>query len=197
MSRVSLLTIGTVAVLCACATTTLTSSWKDPSVRKGALQGKTVAAVFVSKEISTRRAAEVYLANDLTNRGARGIAAYTLLPDDHGDGNADKEVLRAAGVDAVVVMRIVSKDKQITYNPGSAPMYYRGGFGPYYSYGYQQAYFPPSVSTDTLVSVETLVYSLSDDKLLWASTSRTTNPDNMSALVDEVADAIAKQVGKG
>ena len=29
---------------------------------------------------------------------------------------------------------------------------------------------------------------------MWASTSRTTNPDNLSSLIDDTADAIAKQV---
>jgi hypothetical protein len=47
-----------------------------------------------------------------------------------------------------------------------------------------------------VVAVETLIYSLKDDKLLWAGTSRTTNPDTLSDLVTEVADAVAKQAAK-
>jgi hypothetical protein len=55
------------------------------------------------------------------------------------------------------------------------------------------------VRTDTLVSVETLVYSLAADRtsqLLWASTSRTTNPSNLDALVSEVASATARQMAR-
>ena len=47
-----------------------------------------------------------------------------------------------------------------------------------------------------MISVETLIYRLKDDKLMWASTSKTTNPDNLSSLIDDTADAIAKQVSK-
>jgi hypothetical protein len=57
-------------------------------------------------------------------------------------------------------------------------------------------YSPPSVRTDTEVSIETLIYSLNSDKLLWAATSRTTNPENLASLVDEVADAVANEVVK-
>ena len=57
-------------------------------------------------------------------------------------------------------------------------------------------YTPPSVRTDTEVSIETLIYSLKSDQLIWASTSRTSNPAGLSGLVDEVADAVAKEVVK-
>ena len=127
-----------------------------------------------------------------------GIAAYTLLPDDKGDGNADKEILKAAGVDAVVVMRIVSKDKQVTYNPGSAPSYYYGGFGPYYSYGYRRGLLSRPRSPRTPWSRWKRWSTRSrTTSCCGRVTSRATNPDNMSALVDEVADAIAKEVAKG
>ena len=40
------------------------------------------------------------------------------------------------------------------------------------------------------------MYSLTDDKLLWASTSRTTNPGNLDQLIREVADATANEMAK-
>ena len=195
MARLSLISVFTMVALCACSTTSFTSTWKDPEVRAGALRGKTVAAIFVSKDISLRRSAEVYIANDLTNRGAKGITAYTLLADNHGDGDAARAALKDAGVDAALIMRITGKDQKVTYTPGTTTPYYRG-FGPYFTYGYSTIHTAGAVSTDTVVSVETLIYRLSDDKLMWASTSRTTNPDNLSTLIDETADAIVKQVAK-
>jgi chromate transporter len=38
--------------------------------------------------------------------------------------------------------------------------------------------------------------SIGKDKLLWASTSRTANPSNIDTLVNEVADATAKEMKK-
>jgi hypothetical protein len=194
--RIFLIPAVVLTLLCGCGTTHFTSTWKDPEVRAGALKGRTVATIFVSKDLSQRRAAEVYMANDLTNRGVHGVTAYTLLPDNHGDGDAAREALKAAGVDAAIVMRVAGKDQKTTYTPGTVTPAYYGGFGRYYNYGYATIYTPGSVSKDTIVSVETLIYRLKDDKLMWASMSQTTNPDNLSQLIDDTADAIAKQVSK-
>jgi hypothetical protein len=186
-------------LLCGCSTTTFTSTWKAPGAQGIEPAGKTIAALVISTDLNSRKSAEVYLANDLTIRGARGIPAYTLLGTDHGNGDYARSRLKEAGVDGVVVMRAVSKDQQVTYQSGgtsSTFASYYGGFGSYYGYGWQTTFSPASVRTDTVVSVETLIYSLRDDKLLWAGTSRTTNPDNLSELVTEVADAVAKQAAK-
>jgi hypothetical protein len=184
--------------LCACTeTTTFTSTWKAPDVQAVSPVGKTVAAVFVSRDESQRRAGEDVMAADLTARGARGIAAYTILPnEDRVDAEEATARLKQAGANAVVVMRVVGKDQQITFTPGySGPAYYNG-FGPYWGHGWSRAYDPGSVRTDTLVSVETQVYSLERDKLLWAGTSRTTNPRDIIVLVKEAADATAKEMVK-
>ena len=47
-----------------------------------------------------------------------------------------------------------------------------------------------------MISVETLVYSLLQDKLLWGGTSRTTNPADLNSLIKEVADATAAEMTK-
>jgi hypothetical protein len=195
LSRLAFTPVLAAVLLCACSTTSFTSTWKDPEVRAGALRGKTVAAIFVTKDANQRRAAEVYIANDLTNRGIKGVTGYTVLADNRGDGDAARETLRAAGVDAAIVMRVMGKDQKTTYRPGTTSAFY-GGFSPYYSYGYASISTPASVSTDTIISVETLIYRLKDDKLMWASVSRTTNPDNLSSLIDDTADAIAKQASR-
>jgi hypothetical protein len=44
--------------------------------------------------------------------------------------------------------------------------------------------------------VETLVYSLNNDELLWAGTSRTVNPAKVPEFVEEVADTAAKQMAR-
>ena len=182
--------------LAGCAgTTTFTSTWKAPDVQAVNPAGKTVAAVFVSREEGRRRAGEDALAATLTARGVRGVAAYTLLPNERrDDGEAARAHLKEAGVNGVVVMRVVGRDQRVIYTPGfTVPSYY-GGFGPYWGYGWGTVYEPGYLQSDTLVSVETLVYSLDRDKLLWASTSRTANPRDIDSLVREVADATAKEM---
>jgi hypothetical protein len=189
--------VAVVLLISACATTTFTSTWKAPGVGPINPAGKTVAAVFVSRDESRRRPAEDQLAADLTAHGAHGIPAYTILPPNvRGDGDAARASFKAAGCDAVVMMRVVGRDQQVNYTPGMVMPAPYGGFGPYWGYGWGAVYSPPTITTDTIVSVETLVYSLNTDKLLWASSSHTTNPSNLDALVSEVAQATGKEMQK-
>jgi len=198
MSMRSAILTFSASLLClvACSeTTTFTSTWKAPDAQVVSAAGKKVAAVFVSRDESQRRAAEDAMAAALTARGAQGVPVYTLLPGYHGgDPEAARARLKDAGANGVVVMRVVGKEQQVTYTPGS-PAYY-GGFNRYWGYSWGAAYDPGYLRTDTLVSVETLVYSLERGELLWASTSRTTNPKDINTLVNTVADATAKEMVK-
>jgi hypothetical protein len=196
--RLRALTLAIVIAVAACAaTTTFTSTWKAPDVSGVTPVGKTVATVFVSRDESKRRAGEDAMARSINAYGGHGLPAYTVIPQESAE-NADaaRAKLKEAGANAVVTMRVVGKDQQINYTPGyTAPSYY-GGFGPYWGYGWGTVSSPGYLTTDTLVSVETLLYSLDKDKLLWASTSRTTNPENLDALIKEIADATANEMVK-
>jgi hypothetical protein len=199
MSRVLLTMAAAAAVLAlgACTSTTFTSTWKAPDVQTISPVGKTVAAVFVTRDEGKRRSAEDTMARDLTERGAHGVAAYTLLPESvRNDPDKARAMLKDAGVNAVVIARVVGHDKQVTYTPGTQFPSYYGGFGPYWGYGWHSAYEPGYMTTDTIISLETLIYTVPGDKLMWASTSRTTNPSSLDGLINEVADATAKEMKK-
>jgi len=181
----------TLLSLGACSTTTFTSTWKAPDGQTINPAGKTIAAVFVSGDERNRHAAEDALAKDLNARGAHGVPGYTLLPNEiRGDAEDMLARLKEAGANEVGVMRVVGVDKWPSYlqvhgwtfsasdTPGTGNL--------------------PSVTGlqhfDTVVSV--LVCSLDLDKVIWSSTSRTTNPRDLGTLVSEVADATAKEMVK-
>lgn len=196
--RLRTLTFTLLLALAACAeTTSFTSTWKAPDAGVITPSGKTVATVFMSRDESKRRAGEDAMVRSITSYGAHAFPAYTVLPDEASmSADAARAKLKEAGANGVVTMRVVSKDQQVTYTPGyTAPSYY-GGFGPYWGYGWGSVSSPGYLQTDTLLSVETLVYSLDRDKLLWASTSRTTNPDNLDSLIKEISDATANEMVK-
>ena len=52
------------------------------------------------------------------------------------------------------------------------------------------------IRTNTIVSVETLVYSLKQNKLVWGGQSKTTNPSSVDKLVKTLATATAKELQK-
>ncbi len=185
-------------MLTACTTTTFSSTWKAPDAQAVDPAGKKVAAVYMSSDESSRRAAEDVLARKLTEHGAQGVPSYTLVDTSvASDVERTKKQLAAAGVDGVVTMRVLGEKERtrVTYDSppwGYAP-YYRH-FSSYWGFGWGAPYSPGEVTTTTELRIETLVYSLTRDELLWAGTSRTTDPGKISTLIDEVADAAAKEM---
>src|SRR5271170_8099833 len=110
------LVLGTVVlVLSACVpTTTFTSTWKAPDAQAISPVGKTVAALFVTRDEGKRRAAEDILAADLTARGAHGIASYPWGRNGkRGKGELEKEKLKRPGTQGVVVMGEFEREQKI------------------------------------------------------------------------------------
>jgi hypothetical protein len=196
------------AVLVAgCAATTFNSTWKAPDAGPQNMQGKKVVAIVMTPDESVRYGAEDVLAQELTKRGAVGVPSYSVIPKElTKDKDRAKEFLEKAGVKGAVAMRVLGKDKELNASAGGyspvgigywgSPVYasfYGGGF---YGYGWGGVYMPGYVRTDTIVSVETLVYNLETDKLVWAARSETKNPEKVGPFVRELAAKAAAQMKK-
>lgn len=183
----------------ACATTSFNSTWMEPTAQP-LDRTKKVATVMVTSRESLRRSAEVAMANEIRRRGVEAVESYTILPGEAArDTSRARQVLAQQGVDAVLVMRVVGKEQQISYTPGTS-MYvggpYYGSMGGYWGYGWGAAYSPGYLQTDQIVSVESLVYSVSQGKLLWAGQSETTNPENVESFIGELVSAVGGDLRK-
>jgi hypothetical protein len=168
----------------ACASTSIVSEWKDPNV--GRLHFSRVLVVAPSRDPSVRRTAE----DELVRRIGpdRAQASYTLLRDEElHDRTRLKQRAEELGFDGLVVFRIGRVEQQATWVPGTY-------WGPYYAIGGWPAWDPGYVQTDTVVNVETDVYNVTDDGLVWASRSRTYDPRSIRKLVDDVASAVSKRM---
>jgi hypothetical protein len=100
-------------------------------------------------------------------------------------------------VKGLVSLRPIDVQQRLVAEPvPHADPLYGGYFGGYYAYGWNHPWDGAAVSTrvDTVVSIETLVYSLPQNKLLWGGQSKTTNPNAVDELVAEVAQAAAKEL---
>lgn len=184
--------------LCACASDPFVSTWKAPDATPLELRGEKVAAVVMMEKQASRRAAEDALAREITARGAQGVSMYTILPDAQPQSEAAaRAALEQAGVAGVVVMRPVGVEKEVSSTPTySAPMY-AGYYGGYYGHGWGASWSTGSeIRTDTIVVVETLIYSLKQNKLVWGGQSRTTNPKNVDQLVKKLATAVSSELEK-
>ena len=197
----SALVVTAAAVAAACASTSFVSSWRNPAAEPGSFKGQKVVALVMSKEQGVRFGAEDALARELTARGIVGIPAYSLIPKElTQDKEKAKEFIEKANVVGVVAMRVVGKDQQINQSAGGmywgGPAYATFWGGGYYGYGWGGVYSPGYIQTDTIVTVEILVYSLKQDKLVWAGQSETTNPSKVGPFIQELTAKAAAEMKK-
>ena len=193
----SLALVGLVA--CSTTSTRFVNTWKAPdSAPLSVKQGDLVVCMVIMKEESARRSEEQVFCEELRKRGLRPIPSYTLIPTDQvQDREKALAAIQGSGAAAVFTLRPVAVNKQQTYVPptymGPGPY---GAWGPYYSYGWNAAYSPGYVVTDTVVRVEMLVYDLRQGKLLWAAQSDTTNPGELDSFIVELVKQAAAQMAR-
>ncbi|MEK7315253.1 MAG: hypothetical protein AAB011_03665 [Candidatus Eisenbacteria bacterium] len=191
-------------LLVGCATTTFTSTWKAPDAQPLQFKaGDKVVALVVADSSSLRRAGEANLADELGKRGLKGVPAYTLLSDaEIKDEAKAKAAIEASGAVGVIAMRPMGSEQKVTSTPST---YYGGAYygrpgygglwgGGYYGYGWGGAYNPGQIRTDTYVSIETLIYDLRQNKLVWAGQTKTMNPTDVEGFVGELADAVSREL---
>ncbi len=174
-----------------------TSVWKTPAARDVTFAGKKVAALVFTQDDSLRVAGEEGLARELSSRGMQGVATYRIAPKEVlADANQAKGWFERAGVEGVVAMRPVSSEKVATYTPDTWVNPYYGTLWGYYGYGWGSVYIPGSVREDTVVVVETTIYSVPLDTLLWAAVTETKNPKQLGKFIQDVVTASVKELHK-
>jgi hypothetical protein len=172
-----------------CSSAEIKNTWRNPDFA-GPIQFKKVAAVAMHQDGTVRRVAEDEMVRQI---GAdRAVAAYTLLDDsDLQDIDKMRSKFQAAGIDGAVTMKLIDKRNETTYVPGS-PSY---GFYDYYG-GNRYLGTPGYVVNDTIATVETRIYSVSDGKLLWSCTSETFNPSDIRQNIADIAKAVGEELRK-
>jgi hypothetical protein len=193
----ALLIVGGLAATTACATTSFNSTWKAPDAQPVVLSGQKVVAFVLTKNAASRRAAEDALAREISAGGAQGIASYTLIPDAAASDEAKARAqVEAAGATGVVVMRPLDTSKEVVATTTYMGPSYGPYWGGYYGYGWGAAYGGVDVRTNTIITVETLVYSIPQNKLIWAGQSETTNPSKVDSFVRELATTARREMKK-
>jgi hypothetical protein len=176
-------------ILNGCSSAQVTNTWKNPDFT-GPIHFNKIVAIAIHPDGTVRRVAEDEMVRQI---GAnRAVPAYQLLSEDERkDMDKMRQRLQSAGVDGAVTMQLLGKRQETTYVPGS-PNY---GFYDYYG-GAAYMGSPGYVTTDTIATVETRIYSVSEGKLLWSATSETFNPSDIRQNVDDIVKAVGAELRK-
>ncbi len=175
------------------------STWKNPNAGPLDRTGRKVATFVINPDESMRLGPEETLAAELRSRGVDCLAGYTVLPVELArDRDKAQAFLKRVGIAYAILIRVAGKGEELHYMPGTA--WYAGphysNFWGYWDYGWSTVYSPGYVYSDTVVSLETLVYSIEENTLLWAGLCKATNPKDIRKLVKEIADAAGKKIRK-
>lgn len=173
-----LLAVAAVAVLGACASTSLVNQWKSaefagPPVRK-------VLVLGVTEQAGVRRVFEDEFAAQLRAVGVDAVPSYTVIPE---DGKAEREVLEKAvqdlDADGVLVTRLVKSEQKTQITPGYYGPAPTMGFYGWYSSAWIGYYEPPMVYQYDVVTAETSLYSPPQSRLVWSGTTETFSPQDV------------------
>jgi hypothetical protein len=194
----------TTTMLAALAATTLlsaapkfTSVWRSSDAGSVSFAGKKVAALVISQDDSLRVPGEEALAKELIARGLQSVATYRIAPKEElQSADRARPWFERANVEGVVALRPVGRETRTTYTPAIWTSSYYSNFWSYYGYGWGTTYVAGSTSRDTVVVVETTIYSISRNQLLWAAVSETRDSKSLPGFVQELVKASVKEMQK-
>jgi hypothetical protein len=172
-------------------------TWKNPDAQPSNWQGKKVAVFARTLLMPNRAPAQKAMVRELKQRGVEGVLGDTLVPPEvEKDRDAVKRILADAGITGVVIMHLVDYQDETVVAGAQymAPNF--SSFSSYWSYGMAANYLPADISTKTTVMVESLVYSIDQDKLLWSSISKVVNPKEVDKVIKDLSSAVGSEVRK-
>jgi hypothetical protein len=176
-------------LLAACASTSLTNSWRDPAYTGPAL--KKIMVMGVSTQPSVRRVFEDEFVAELKVAGVGAVASYKLIPQ---DGKADEATLQRAvheaGADGALITRLVRIEMKTQVTSGFYQSGPAMGFYGWYSSAWVGYYEPPMVYQYDVVTAETSLYDINAQRLLWSGTTETFAPTNVKKETKEFATVI-------
>jgi hypothetical protein len=188
---------GLVVGASALAKTKFSSVWKSPEAATARLAGQKVAALIIDSDESLRVAGEEALARELTERGMQGVPSYRFVPKEElKSADQARGWYEKAGVQAVVALRVVSDEKKLQYQPSTWTSGYYSSLWGYYGYGWGVVYDPGYKRIDRYVSLETLIFSVPKNALLWAGLSETENPQEPAKVIEEVVREAVSEMRK-
>lgn len=196
-----------ILILTSCGSnTTIVNSWRDPKITVAQEHFKKVLVVALVKDEASRRVTE----NRIAASNPIFKTSYEYLNETTKELTKEQKlkILQDENFDGVVTMRLVSTEKETTYVPGSYTGMYYGGFDGLYSgvYGYgfgnwygmySPAYYDPGYYQETTYyMVETNIFSLKDNKLIWTGTTKSDYVTDLGQTVDAIMQAVVQEMRK-
>jgi len=171
--------------------------WKSPDIQRLNFAGKKVVALVITDDQPLQISGEEALVRELTSRNVTGLAAYRIVPrEELKSAERARDWFERSGVQGVVALRPVSRETEQTYSAVVWSSGYYQSFWSYYPYGWSSVYVARPSVTSTTIGVETLIYDLTRDHLVWAAASETRDPKDLQQFVSDLVNAAVNEMKK-
>jgi len=202
MNRSTLLIAISLILVGGCTSTKITSSWKAPNVNEKTFKKILVLGIMRESERSLREKMEIHMMGDLTEQGYYATSALEEYGPKQFSNLSEKEVisqLRNSGIDAVITIVMLDKQKERQYIPGK--IYYTpysrnyNQFYRYYNTLYDRIYMPGYYEVEhTKYFWESNLYDLNDGQLMYSLQTQSFDPNSAEALGHEYGKLIVKNM---
>ena len=185
-------------LLCGACSSTHIFSKKAPDLEVKPFQKLVVMGFFDS--LKDRKVFEDTIAKDLKTKGCDAVSSLSVI--EHGKKYTKEELARyfsEEGFDGVLILRITDVEEERTNIPETYyfPMepfvyswypYWSDGFGLLMRGGYHERH--------DIINVESALFSLISEKLVWVAHSETTRVKTVAALATHLGPSLAKDLRK-
>jgi hypothetical protein len=187
--------------------TEIVRSWREPSSTAAEIANGKVLVIGLIKDEASRRVVEDKLVEKIS---ANSVPSYTLFTERmirEAKDDVVENQLGQQGFTHIIMVRLAEIEKESNFVQGTMGMGMpMGGMGMWGMNGFYgpgmgmwgagmwgtQGYY----TTDKNYFVETAVYSLEPNKLMWTATSKTVNPSKINKTIKEISDVVSAQMVK-
>ena len=193
-----LVIVGFALILYACTSSTrLTGSWVNPETSGKTYNNIVVAAL--TDNVVARQEVERDMQVELLQRGIKATKSLDIFPPGMAgkngpDVNLLLEKMRGDNYEAVLTVALVDQENQTRYVPdniGYRPITryaWYGNFRGYYTYWYPVLYEPGYYTEEKIYYLETNLYDVNTDNLLWSAQSKSHSPSSMRKAAEKLAE---------
>ena len=187
----------TIIILSSCASTKIVESWKEPSKQITIDKLNKILVVAMFKDETSNRKAEDEMVKFLKDKG---IPAYIYLNKNFDKSKVEiiQNKIKKDGFDGAVTMRLIDVDKETTYQRNGNnrfPNNYRD-FSNYYYDSAISYYNPDNYITTKTYTIETNIYSIVENKIIWSALTETSDPKGVNKMTQEITQVVYKQMIK-
>ena len=186
-----------IIILSACNSTRITSVWRevDKKVSLNKLNKVLVVAFFSTETARHKSEDQMVMFLD-----GKGVASYNYLAAgfDKKNETALRNKINYDGFDGAITMRLVDVEKEKSYFSRDAyyPPPYNRSFGGYYYWNMPFYSSPDYFAATKTYTVETNVFSIKEDKIIWSGITKTTDPEGVNKMMEEIVLVIYKRMLK-